>query len=230
MSSENANDDFSLILAASVHDMKNSLGMLLGSLDEVISEMDPANQRQAKQFTTLQYEASRISAELVQLLSVYRMQKQRLPVTIDEQYVIELLEDQITRNETLFTMQGITVHLDCAEDLVWYFDGEMVAAVINDALVNASRYTKDKILVSAQITDQCLEVRISDNGPGFPRAMLGAQTADYEAQEFDRHRTNLGLYFASQIAKRHKRNDITGRLELLNAGRLPGGELVLILP
>jgi len=89
MEATSQNDEFSLILASSVHDMKNSLSMLLSSLEEVIHDAQARDEHQAKQFATLQYEASRINGELVQLLSVYRMQKDRLPVAIDEYYVAE---------------------------------------------------------------------------------------------------------------------------------------------
>ena len=185
MKSDAKGDDFSLILAASVHDMKNSLGMLLGSLEEVITDVPPANRKQAQQFATLQYEASRINAELVQLLSLYRLQNERLPVAIDECYVAELLEDQLARNETLFSMRGISAELQCDADLVWYFDAEMIASVVNDALVNASRYTQDKIQLSAQVVDRQLQIRISDNGSGFPPEMLGRQSVNDSSAELD---------------------------------------------
>lgn len=230
MPSKYSEDDFSLILASSVHDMKNSLGMLLGSLEEVISEMDPANQRQANQFATLQYEASRINAELVQLLSVYRLQKQRLPVVVDEHYVAEILEDQLARNETLFATRRIEVVMECNHDLVWYFDGEMIASIINDALVNASRYTKDRILLSATAVADQLEIRVCDNGSGFPKDMLGVQSLHNDAKEFNQTRTNLGLYFATQVAELHQKGQLQGQLLLCNEGRLSGGEWVLTLP
>ncbi|HMU67097.1 MAG TPA: sensor histidine kinase, partial [Cellvibrionaceae bacterium] len=93
--------DFSLVLAASVHDMKNSIGMLIGSLEQVIDELPPVNDVQAQHFNTLQYEASRINGELVQLLTIYRMQNDLLPFRQDQHYVLDVLEDQIARNHVL---------------------------------------------------------------------------------------------------------------------------------
>lgn len=46
--------DFSLVLASSVHDMKNSLGMLLNSLEEVIEHSPPKDDLQKKNFSILQ--------------------------------------------------------------------------------------------------------------------------------------------------------------------------------
>ena len=230
MKDEQIQDVFSMILASSVHDMKNSLGMLLGSLEEVIAESDAQDDRQANQFATLQYEASRINSELIRLLSIYRMQQNRLPITIDEHFVDELLEDQFARDDTLFTTRGIQASFVCDSDLVWYFDAELVGSVINDALVNCARYTQDQIFVSATMNNHCLEITVSDNGPGFPAFMLGDQSSQENPEITDNDRTHLGLYFAGRVAEMHRRNDIKGSLTLANNGKLGGGELVLRLP
>jgi signal transduction histidine kinase len=65
--------DFSFVLASSVHDMKNSLGMLLHTLSAMMENSPPKDAEQARFFSTLEYEAARINGELVQLLSLYRM-------------------------------------------------------------------------------------------------------------------------------------------------------------
>lgn len=230
MDDKEQTDEFSLILASSVHDMKNSLGMLLSSLEEVITETEAKNDRQSKQFATLQYEASRINGELIQLLSVYRMQKDRLPVVIDEHYVSEVLEDLLTRNETLFSTRGAELNIVCESDLIWYFDIDMVTSVLNDALVNCSRYTKDKVSVYASVIDDALQFHISDNGAGFPVAMLGEQNAAMQSSVYDNERTNLGLYFAARVAGLHQSGGKSGKLILANNGKMGGGDFILVLP
>ena len=230
MPTSDHNDEFSLILAASVHDMKNSLGMLLTSLEEVITENEAVDERQAQQFATLQYEASRINGELIQLLSVYRMQKNRMPVSIDEYYVADFLEDQLARNETLFATRNIEVSMDCDPELVWYFDADIIASVINDALVNSSRYSKDRVQLSASMVDNQLEIRISDNGRGYPKFMLGKQDAEEKPSIYEADSTNLGLYFATRVAAMHTQGELKGNLTLANNGCLGGGEFILTLP
>ncbi|WP_317929286.1 HAMP domain-containing sensor histidine kinase [Halioxenophilus sp. WMMB6] len=230
MSQAGQSDEFSLILASSVHDMKNSLGMLLSSLEEVVGETKAQNERQAQLFATLQYEASRINGELIQLLSIYRMQKNRMPVAIDEHYVVEVLDDLLARNESLFAMRAVAVDLQCDPELIWYFDSDLITSVVNDALVNCSRYSKDRVQLSAAIVNECLEIRVSDNGNGYPPSMLGVQDAKQEPSVFDQGRTNLGLYFATRVAALHTRGELQGELRLENSGQFGGGEFVLTLP
>jgi signal transduction histidine kinase len=222
--------DFSTVLASSVHDMKNSLGMLLSSVEHILEEVKPANKEQAKQFQNLQYEASRINGELIQLLTLYRMDNNFLPVSVDEHYLVDILEDQIARNQMLIDSSGIEVTLDCSEDLAWYFDGDLISGVVHNVLVNCLRYTNQKIVVSAALDKNELVIGIHDDGPGYPDEMLAQPTRLVEHAEYSRGETHLGLYFAEQIAALHRRENRQGSIQLNNGEPLGGGSFVLRLP
>src|SRR3954471_12288506 len=82
MNQESQEVSFSFVLASSVHDMKNSLGMLINTLADVMSKYPPQNQEHAKSYSILEYEAARINSELVQLLSLYRLDHDNVRVHI----------------------------------------------------------------------------------------------------------------------------------------------------
>ncbi|WP_111641948.1 sensor histidine kinase [Marinimicrobium alkaliphilum] len=222
--------DFSFVLASSVHDMKNSLGMLLHTLGEVIEQSPPQDEAQARQFAVLQYETSRINSELVQLLALYRMQERRMLVDVDEQYVRDVIEDQIARNDMLFQTRGINVELDCDDDLAWYFDAELIGGVINNVLVNAARYTRETLKVSARVDEHGLLISIADDGTGYPQAMLDAPAQENAGVSFSSGNTHLGLLFAQRVVEAHKSKGARGALLLENGGELGGGILNLRLP
>ena len=223
--------DFSLILASSVHDMKNSLGMLLNSLEEIIRDTQERDEKQASQFSVLQYEAARINTELIQLLSIYRMQNDRLPVRVDEHYPVEMLEEQVARNHMLFEVNGLEVEIDCDEDLFWYYDSELVGGVVHNILVNGARYSKAKMRLSAVVKNDELVVTVEDDGNGYPPFMLGSPDQSFsKSVSFTEGSTHLGLYFAKEVAEMHKRGEHIGSIELANGGALGGGVFTLRLP
>lgn len=230
MSQVNNNLDFSLVLASSVHDMKNSVGMLLASLEQVIEATPPDNPEQSKRFSTLHYEASRINSELVQLLTIYRMQNNFLPVNIDEHYVIDVLEDQIARNHTLTETGHIKMDLDCDSDLCWCFDNDLIGSVVHNIIVNCSRYTRSEIYIGAKTADDMLVITIADNGHGYPKSMLEKPAALVESAEVSKNGTHLGLYFAEHIAYMHKQKNRHGYIELQNGAPLGGGAFRIYLP
>lgn len=222
--------DFSLVLASSVHDMKNSLGMLLNSLEETMRETPATNPQQQQRFATLQYEASRINSELIQLLSVYRMNQSTMPMHVQEHYVIDILGEQLARNDMLFKSRGIEVVCECDEDLVWYFDDEMVGGVVHNILVNCARYTKNRLLLKAVVDNKGLQLSIADDGSGYPLNMIDQPVDTNSGVSFETGSTNLGLYFAQAVAQHHSAKGVSGHILLQNDGPLGGGVFSLFLP
>lgn len=222
--------DFAFVLASSVHDMKNSLGMLLNTLATMMEQSPARDEAQAKTYAVLEYEAARINSELIQLLSLYRMQEERMLVQIDEHHVIEILEDQLARNDMLFRTRGIKVELDCSEHLSWYVDGELLGGVINTILVNCSRYCRQRLLVTACMEDNQLRIAVADDGQGYPASMLDAPLHANAGVSFSSGSTNLGLLFASAVADMHSAKGVSGKISLTNDGPLGGGVFNLYLP
>lgn len=221
--------DFSFILASSVHDMKNSLGMLLSSLEEVIDESSSQNEEQKHHFSILQYEATRINTELVQLLSLYRFQNESQVVNIGENFVLETIEDQIARNDMLFKTQNIELSIDCDDSLMWYYDDDLIGSVIHNVLVNGTRYASEKMCVSAKIEDNFLVIEISDDGRGFPSKMIDAASLESDEHK-DGNSTQLGLFFAAKIAAFHQQKERKGYIQLSNGGELDGGVFKIAIP
>ena len=98
--------DFSMVLASAVHDMKNSLGMLLNSLDELRNEHEQTLAGSNK-FNMLQYEAERMHNDLVQLLGIYRLGEDNLSAHIDEHFVPDFLADHLARHTPL--LEGLSL-------------------------------------------------------------------------------------------------------------------------
>ncbi|MFT5117070.1 MAG: K+-sensing histidine kinase KdpD [Kiritimatiellia bacterium] len=223
------NLDFSFVIASSVHDMKNSLGMLLSSLEELIGESTSESDAQKKRIAILQYEATRINTELVQLLSLYRFQHQSQAVSIEENFIFDTVEDQIARNDMLFKTQNIEVEIDCDPDLVWYYDNDLIGSVIHNVLVNGTRYASKKMHLTAKVIDDFLVLEIADDGDGFPANMIDAASLESDAHR-DGNSTQLGLFFAAKIAGFHQQDERKGSIELFNGGPLEGGVFRISIP
>ncbi len=220
--------DFAFVLASSVHDMKNSVGMLLQTL-ESLTEL-PDSSPVAEQMGVLGYEAARINSELIQLLSLYRMQENSLLLQVDECYVDDVLAEQVARNELMFKSRKIELVYHCDKDLLWYMDAELIGGVVNNLLVNAARYCRQHVKLSASIQDGSLCIAVADDGRGFPDSMLEAPLQPCAGVSFASGSTNLGLLFATQVAQLHVNQSRCGRIELNNGAPLGGGRVIVCLP
>ena len=223
--------NFSDFIASSTHDMKNSLNIQSGFLEELMVEcrdkIDPAMLTRLGQMI---YESSRMNVNLIQILSLYKLGKSIYPIDIAEQSVNELLDEIVMQNQAIMGYKGITLSVDCTGDCYWYFDRDLLTGVLINALNNAYNYTKDKIHIIAHVKDGMLEIRVEDNGRGYPKSMLLENVADNKGVSFSTGSTGLGFYFSSQVARSHKNAGKQGRLAIENGGTFGGGCFVLSLP
>ncbi len=221
--------DFSSVLASSVHDMKNSLCMLIQSID-VLAQDEQASPEKSQELAKIHYEASRLYTNLLQMLSLYRVEKDQLPLMIEENHVSDIIDELIEKNRLYSQSKDIQVEVDVDESLVWYFDDSLVGNLLNDIFVNALRYTKDKITIRAAVEDSQLIVTIIDNGNGYPQHMLNNTDLPMQDFDIDNNRTGLGLFFARMIAAAHTNKKRTGSIKLANDPQIGGSVFTLVLP
>lgn len=230
MSNKPQHPDFSLIIASAVHDMKNSLGMLMHSVDTLCEDL-PKDLQQQLNTATIRYETERVNSYLIQLLGLYRLQNERLSLNVDEYFLSDLLDEHRAQYEDVLEARNIKMTLHSDASLSWYFDRELILGVINNALNNASRYTKSRIELIAYELDDQLIIEVHDDGSGYPQAMLEAEPSEINNNlNFSTGSTSLGLYFAAMVTKMHTQGDREGFISLSNGGRLGGGVFKVTLP
>lgn len=222
--------DFSTVLASTVHDMKNSLGMLLNSLDEV-RESVPEDVRGSRPFTALEYEAQRVHGDLIQLLGLYRLSEEKLSAAVEEQLVSDFLDEQHAHHRRLLEGLGITLEVNAdPEAEEGYFDPQLVSGVLTNVINNAIRYARSQLQLNARAEDGWLVLSVEDDGPGYPKPMLEADFSGTERIDFSTGSTNLGLYFAERMAGMHSADGRQGFTRLRNGGDLGGSVFELWLP
>jgi K+-sensing histidine kinase KdpD len=223
------NKDLEMLLASCVHDMKNSLSLILNSVDHLGFD-EEKDEKKRDHIANLRFEASRLNNDLMHLLGVYRLKEQELPLVIDEHEVWETLQHQVLKNELLLKKYNVELTIDCDEDEIWYYDQELIGGVINNILVNTVRYTKSKILIKAFPVNGMLCIEISDDGEGYPENMLLHPDTPNDGLNFRSGSTSLGIYFAAKIARMHKRGENKGHITLSNGGQLGGGIFSIYIP
>jgi signal transduction histidine kinase len=223
------NISFSDVLASSVHDIKNSLGMVTNTIEELA--LDPRLGLAGHPgMMRLQLEAQRVNHDLIQMLLLYKFENRELSANITETDLEDFLEDIAIEHLALAEARGIRIETRSDPQLRAYFDENLIRSVINNAIGNAQRYTRDRILISAETQHDYIVLRVEDNGEGFPDAMLAIRDTLGTTHGFMRCRTQLGLYFATMIAGLHSNQDRKGHIRVENHHALCGGCFSLWLP
>jgi signal transduction histidine kinase len=232
--------ELSLFLASTAHDMKNSISVLSGTLERLLvahsSRPSAQTDPEYTQMAQMLYQTKRLNDNLMQLLALYK--QVGTPAYPFDMQPLELgqLVDQVAALErVLLTSRGVKLELDYDADLVWHVDEDLIVGVLSHAINNAIHYTCDTVRLAIRATDDgWLELRVEDNGPGYPPALLKAgaiATRDTAGgMNFLTNSAGLGLYFSSEVAKMHRHRERHGTLRLENGGRYGGGCFILNLP
>ncbi len=225
------NDSFNMVLASTVHDMKNSLGMLGESLKVIFDQIDPEkmDEQTMNSYGVVQYEASRVNNSLMQLLALYKLENSQLPFNPSYYNLFDFLDEQRLIHNPLLEAKNIKCELEVDEALEGFFDDCLLATVLENIIGNAIRYTESKICISCSKNPE-LQIEIADDGPGYPEPMIQLAGNYIQGINQSTGSTGLGLFFAQKIAEMHKHKDQTGKIKLSNGGRLGGGRFQIQIP
>jgi signal transduction histidine kinase len=217
---------FTTLLASTVHDMKNSLAVIINTIDELSEQQSPDPQR----LKQLRYEGKRLNNEFIQMLSLYRIENGQYFANIDETSIYELLEEAWLENSDTLAVRNIELSLECDPDLMWFCDRALLLGVLNTTLNNAYKFARSRIRLSATVADHMLILNIDDDGPGYPAEMLISDSNHQKQIDFHSGSTGLGLYFATVTARLHHTKARQGHIALSNDGINGGGRFSLCLP
>lgn len=199
--------------AAVVHDVKNQLAelsLLLSTRGDAQPEM------------VIAMNAAR---RLSELLLLQRQDSDMLEANIDSADPADSLSMLAAEYRDLFP--NITLHVDVDEAPGFgFFDDALVRLALANAVHNACRHAESEVRLSARKEGAMLVFEVTDDGPGFPAAMLANSDAIMPAPASQRG-TGMGLYLARKIAGLHTMENSSGRIEL---GNREGGVFRMLLP
>lgn len=230
MEANEENPDLVTIMASSIHDMKNSVCILVDGLEKMLGNPSLAGLEERRDVAHMVYETKRINSNLMLMLTLYKVGNHMYPFDPQPQSIVDFLESIAAQNIPLLESRNIELSLEYEESLFWSFDDDLVGGVIGHAVNNAIHYTKDKIRLAIQVVDGLLEIRVEDNGTGFPPRMIQEGVDAMSGVDFASGSTGLGLYFSAMVAKMHRHRGVQGEIFLENGGAYGGGCFVLRLP
>ncbi|RMV76129.1 Sensor histidine kinase [Pseudomonas caricapapayae] len=222
--------DFSMVIASTVHDMKNSLATLTQAHSEWLAKLS-VQQRDTPEHGVIDYEFANLNGMLVQLLGLYKLGVNQLPLRPDYHELDDFIEAQLAHHQDVLASRSIAARY-AIDDMspLGFFDRELVGSVVGNIIVNAIGFAREQILISVGDEGGQLKITLNDDGPGYPAYLIERQTDYVQGINQGSGSTGLGLYFAAHIARLHVRNGMRGRIEIANGGLLGGAMFSIYLP
>ncbi len=189
---------FADIAALTLHDVKNQLAQLAGRAE---ARGDAETLRTAME----------AAAALTRLLVFYRADSGSLVLDIDGHAPADLVDDLARESAAL---GGCAVEADTAgAPPLWFYDETLVRMILANALQNARRHARRRIVLAAAEREGFLEFSVRDDGNGYPAPVLAdmGDTAPVSVEG-----TGLGLRLARRIAEMHSNGGASGDVRLEN--------------
>jgi len=224
--------DIQTIMAATVHDVKNSLGLIDSQLNSVIKRLDGSDPDSAQAIRLIQLECNRINNGMVHMLGFYKLDQGTFSPNFAEVMVADIVVDATSRYTEMLASLGVSLSIrfaDGEDDCVWYLDANLIEGLLGNIVTNSIRYTKSQLVFEVTVIDGWLNIRMTDDGSGFPEAMLTLLDQP-EQLSFQSGATGLGLYFCQEIARAHTNEERKGFISLGNNEHTGGAVFNLWLP
>ena len=220
--------DFGAAVASSVHDIKNSLGLMLYTVDDLLEQTSEQESGERKSLNELRFEARRINQELVHLLSLFKFERGMQKLRVDHVDLEEFALELKVSNQPMLSIKGIEFQLAIEAAAQWFFDRELILGLVGTVINNAYRHARECVELRCAIEGEELVIRVLDDGSGFAPEQIGVVNSASGIKPSSGS-TGLGLYFAALVAQMHKNGEREGRVELsnLDAG---GACFALFLP
>jgi len=208
------NDIRGELLAASIHEIKNRLGLMFNELDNVLSAID-LSKGQQQQVQRIKSESQFVGNELVRILASYKSLSEDFSANVDQHFAIEFLEEVIARHSYTVAAHNLHFTLDCDEDVSGFFDNSILFIILDTCIYNSIKAGARNIKLSATEDEQYLYLVIEDNGPGFPEELLESDFSQGSIS-VESQSTGLGLFFANKLIQSHQEGDLIGSIQLSN--------------
>jgi signal transduction histidine kinase len=197
-------DEFLAIVS---HDLRNPLSAIALNtqlLERLVSSDDPQLTRISRSLASSIAQMQRIISDL---LDVAAIQAGKLSVELQPGDVRRAIEDIVETSRSIAAEKSIVLEaVRGPEPLLARFDPGRIAQVLENLIHNALRFTPagGRISVEGRRTDDAVEIRVRDTGPGLrPEEISVIFERFRQVEKRGRRALGLGLYISRSIVESH---------------------------
>src|SRR5271166_5545603 len=185
------------LLAALSHDLRTPLTVLVGLAESLALTKPPLSSAQHDIAEAMKDEAHRMSALVGNLLDMARIESGDVKLNLEWQPLEEVVGSALNAARSMLKQHTLEVRLPRDLPLV-RFDALLIERVLVNLLENASKYTPpgSRVILSAEVIGDTLNVTVADDGPGLPAGREEAVFQKFTRGERESSTPGVGLGLA----------------------------------
>lgn len=208
-----SNLDKDKFLSIIAHDLKSPFSGLLGISEVIANHFDELTPEDLKEYTTSLYESLKSQYKfLEELLEWGRYQRGTIQFNPRSFNIIVDISDSIGLLRSNADTKHISVGIDVDEDLLAYYDSNMVYTILRNLVSNAIKFTPTQGLINISAKplnndNNFIVVSVADSGVGMTEEEMGRlfriDSVFTKLGTNNEKGTGLGLILCKEFAERH---------------------------
>jgi PAS domain S-box-containing protein len=191
------------------HEFRTPLTLLVGSIDEELSDESAASGVHRERLQTAQRNAQRLLRLVNTLLDFSRIEAGRIDASFEPTDLATFTADLASAFRSALDKAGITLVVDCPPlPVLVHVDRDMWEKIVLNLISNAFKFTLEgEIRVELRARNELVELSVSDTGVGIGEADLERVFERFHRVKHPRARTQegtgIGLALVQELARLH---------------------------
>lgn len=202
------------------HEFRTPLTLIISPLERYLSESPDIPEVQRKRTESIYRNAKQLQKLINQLLDLSKLEAGRLSPEITQSDMVEFVEKITYSFQDLASHRNISLNFSSSsEQIMAYFDGDIIEKIITNLLSNAFKFSKDggRILVEVLINpadNEKVIIKVSDTGIGIAQQNLrNIFNRFYQVHDKAQPQvvgTGVGLALCKELVELHKGEILVG--------------------
>lgn len=188
------------------HEIRTPVSLIIGPLEKIMKSSIPMPPVLRDDLNIIDRNSQRLLFLVNQLLDFRKVEQEGMTIRYTSQNIRQLLQAVCERFKPFITQHGAHLEVEYPDaDFTAMVDSEAITKLISNLLTNASKYTKDKVILSciAQPEQHTFVIKVTDNGIGISKEDQEKIFKPFYQAMDNKPGTGIGLSIVKSIVESH---------------------------
>ncbi|WP_044267403.1 hybrid sensor histidine kinase/response regulator transcription factor [Bacteroides timonensis] len=188
------------------HEIRTPVSLIIGPLEKIMKSSIPMPAALRDDLNIIDRNSQRLLFLVNQLLDFRKVEQEGMTIRYASQNIRQLLQAVCERFKPFITQHGAHLEVEYPDaDFTAMVDSEAITKLISNLLTNASKYTKDKVILSCVVQPEqhTFVVKVTDNGIGISEEDRKKIFKPFYQAMDNKPGTGIGLSIVKSIVESH---------------------------
>ena len=188
------------------HEIRTPVSLIIGPLEKIMKSSIPMPAVLRDDLNIIDRNSQRLLFLVNQLLDFRKVEQEGITMKYASQNIRQLLQAVCERFKPFITQHGAHLEVEYPDaDFTAMVDSEAITKLISNLLTNASKYTKDRVVLSCVVQPEqhTFVVKVTDNGIGISKEDRKRIFKPFFQAMDNKPGTGIGLSIVKSIVESH---------------------------